>query len=398
MKLRQILVPLDGSDLAERALPLAEQLARRAGATLVLARAPLARVFSRMDAIDANEAESNVVAEAEKYLQAVRQRLAEHGLRCRTATPRGEADESGLAVGQTVRPSLPFRQLAEVSREAAAAVAHEAESRRVDLIVMATHGRSGLGRWVYGSVTLELLHRATVPVLLVRSGAPDTLPEGDGLRVLVPLDGSPLAEMALSSALSLADLLGGSLVLIQVIPAFQASRVGWLIGPLVTDPSEHAALDAAAHTYLEAIRKTLEDQTVPVDLMVEEGDPALAVARAAKTKACALVAVATHGRTGLARLAIGSVAEGIVATAPAAVLVVRSVGVEKEWRVMPAEAEVEPKAPEPRPLAMTLSQAERDLVRTSLQALRQTVSRDEHLSEPIHRLLDRLDETERSIR
>ena len=251
---------------------------------------------------------------------------------------------------------------------------------------------------MYGSVTLELLHRATVPVLLVRSGAPDTLPEGDGLRVLVPLDGSPLAEMALSSALSLADLLGGSLVLIQVIPAFQASRVGWLIGPLVTDPSEHAALDAAAHTYLEAIRKTLEDQTVPVDLMVEEGDPALAVARAAKTKACALVAVATHGRTGLARLAIGSVAEGIVATAPAAVLVVRSVGVEKEWRVMPAEAEVEPKAPEPRPLAMTLSQAERDLVRTSLQALRQTVSRDEHLSEPIHRLLDRLDETERSIR
>lgn len=393
------MVPLDGSDLAERALPMAEQLAARAGAEVVLARAPLARVVSGMDAIDPARVEADALADAETYLRELCERLEREGLRCRTATPTGLDEPIDPIVGQVVRPSLPFRQIASVVREAATAITREADARRVDLIVMATHGRSGLGRWVYGDEAVEILHRSSIPVLLVRAGAPDTLPEGEPLRILVPLDGSALGETALESAVTLARLLGGSLVLVQAIPTLHRSGVRWLLGPLVADPAEHASLQAAAESYLQGVRGTLAEQGVRADVVVVEGDTAVAIARAARSEGCALVALATHGRTGLARLAIGSVAEAIMATASTPVLVVRPADVPEERPLEPTEHEA-PAASAAGPIAaagsptvaVPLSQEELELLRTALESLLQTVSRDEHLIEPIQRLIARLSE------
>jgi nucleotide-binding universal stress UspA family protein len=412
MDLQRILVPLDGSELAERALLLAEQLARHSGGELILARAPLARVFTGMDAIAETDAETRALAEAHEYLLQVAERLDRAGVRNRLSIVSGGRDEPDPVIGQVVRPRLPFRELANIAHYAAEAIAGEAQAREADLIVMATHGRSGLGRWVYGSVALEVLQRATIPILLVRSGSPGTLPEGEALRILVPLDGTALGETALPPAVTLARLLGGSLVLVRAIPALQRSGLSLWIGPLVVDPVEHTALEAAARSYLDSIRDALADQGVTAVVVVAEGDTPIAVTEATREHGCGLVALATHGRAGLSKLAIGSRAEAIITTVPAPVLVVRPTEVVEGERVLPPaestlDADVvipellpvaEPAAatagekPAARPIAISLSPDEHELILTALATLLQTERRDAHLGEPIQHLVARLEE------
>jgi len=408
MDLRRILIPLDGSELAEQALPLAEQLAARAGAELVLTRPPLARVFSSMDAMDVDGAESGAQAEADTYLGTVCERLGPN-VHCRLATPYSPHEEHGLLVGQVTRPSLPFRQLADVAREAAEAIAQQAESDGVDLIVMATRGRSGLGRWIYGDEALEILHRVSAPLLLVRSGAPETLPEGEALKVLVPLEGSTLAEAALQPASDLAALMGGSLLLVRVVPALRRSVVGWLTGPFTVEPAEHAALEAAAQSYLDATVAAMRERGVRAEGVVLEGNAAEVIADAAAERHCALVAVATHGRLGLARVASEHVAEAIMANAPALVLAIRAEDSDEAPLAMADNAEAAADvhtgpigdatraalAARERTVPVALNATERDLIQTALQSLLQTVRRDEHLGGPIQQLLAKLAEADR---
>ena len=142
MKAERILVPLDGSALAEMALPKAvELLSDRPGATLILLRAAEAR---RLPGVDPIDAQATVVREAKSYLAAVADRLREQG------------------VTQVVR-SVWYSS-------AAKAIAEAARVRRVDLIVMSTHGRSGLRRALRGSVAESVLRRTRTPILLVSAG------------------------------------------------------------------------------------------------------------------------------------------------------------------------------------------------------------------------------------
>jgi nucleotide-binding universal stress UspA family protein len=141
MKPKKILVPLDGSSLAEIALPEAAELAR-GGATLVLLRAaePV-----RLPAADPTDSQVEIVREAEDYLASV----------------AGWARKAGVAEVQT---SVSYAPAAE-------AIIAAARVRNVDLIVMSTHGRSGLGRLVLGSVAETVVRGTTTPILLLRKGA-----------------------------------------------------------------------------------------------------------------------------------------------------------------------------------------------------------------------------------
>ena len=150
MKLDKILVPLDGSMLAEAALSTALDLAGKDGATLGLLRAAEA---STLPGIDAVRAQITAIREAEEYLAAVAKRLADKGIgRVETHVWYGPA---------------------------AAAIVEAAAAQKADLIVMCTHGRSGLGRLVLGSVTESVLRGTTVPILVVRADhAPLDVPRG----------------------------------------------------------------------------------------------------------------------------------------------------------------------------------------------------------------------------
>lgn len=151
MKLRKILIPLDGSALAESALAKATEVAGNES-TLMLLRAAEAHT---LPGVDPTEAQVEVVREAEEYLAAVAARLKEQGV---------ERVETSVWYGP-----------------AASAIVEAARLRKADLIVMSTHGRSGLGRLILGSVAESVLRGTTTPILLLRvPGAPVEAPGGIG--------------------------------------------------------------------------------------------------------------------------------------------------------------------------------------------------------------------------
>ena len=158
MKFDKILVPLDGSSLAEAALPKAVELAGSSGARLLLLRAAEAHT---LPGVDPTEAQIKAVREAEEYLTQVAERLGASGLR---------NVERAVWYGPA-----PY------------AVVEAARLHKVDLIVMTTHGRSGLGRLILGSVAESVLRGTTTPILVVRAAeAPVELPAGKGEAVSGP--------------------------------------------------------------------------------------------------------------------------------------------------------------------------------------------------------------------
>ena len=152
MKLQRILVPLDGSSLAEAALPKAAALAEASGAELLLVRAAQAHA---LPGTDPAEAQVKVVREAEEYLAEVADRLRAAGA-------------AKLECSVWYGP-------------AAYTIVEAATLHHVDLIVMTTHGRSGLGRLILGSVAESVLRGTAIPILLLRAEeAPVEAPRGTG--------------------------------------------------------------------------------------------------------------------------------------------------------------------------------------------------------------------------
>jgi len=152
MIVKTVLVPLDGSPLAEAALPRAVELAESSGARLLLLRAAEAHTLPGVDPV---EAQIKVVREAEEYLAQVTDRLATRGLK-------------------DVKGSVWYGP-------AASAIVEAARVNEVDLIVMTTHGRSGLGRLILGSVAESVVQGTYTPILLIRvPGAPVQDPRGTG--------------------------------------------------------------------------------------------------------------------------------------------------------------------------------------------------------------------------
>jgi len=295
--LHKILVPLDGSALAERALEDATALSVSTAATLVLMRAVEVHT---LPGLDERTAEAEATADAASYLRVEAERLLRRGFTCEIATPYG--------------PAADWIQA-------------EATLRHVDLIVMSTHGRTGPGRWLFGSVAEAVLARTTVPVLLVRAWQPEEreLLLGDQPCLLVPLDGSAFAEAALPTAAALADDVGARLVLIRIQPRphdvvkTEQGRV------LAYIDQQEAALVSEATVYLDRVALRLGQQwpTVPVSTRVELGDPAVSITDTATNINAALIVMATHGRTGLSRVRLGSVAGRILEHSTTSLVLVR---------------------------------------------------------------------------
>jgi nucleotide-binding universal stress UspA family protein len=287
---KKILVPLDGLPTSEAALPYAEALARRTRGTLVLVRAARAPLLS------APPEQVQVIREAETYLAALADQVASRGLTVETGVPYGPA--SSWILG-------------------------EIELRDADLVVMATHDRTGPDRWVHGSVAETVVSRAAVPVMVVRETAPVLASRLEKARpvLVVPLDGSDLAEAAVAIASRLAALLDGTITLVGVVPRpgqlVYAEGVGVPFGA-----QESKRLQADSKDYLASMAGHLGNEYV-TEALVRLGDPAPEIARLADERGAAAVVMATHGRTGLARMLLGSVAGQVVHTGQAPVVLVR---------------------------------------------------------------------------
>ncbi len=285
-----VLVPLDGSDVAERALPYAAAVARALGAPLVLVsvRQPAPAALRTRRASEADDAERQTEAAARAYLDEASARLG-----------------TAIAVETVVRGG-----------EAAAEIIALAGERGARLLVMSTHGRSGIRRWMRGSVANRILRDAAAPVLVVGPHVPAA---GDALalrHLAVPLDGSPLAEAALPVAGALARALDARVTLVRVIAWAVES---YPFSPVALSlPELDDELEADARAYLHPRSAAITG----AQEVVLHGHTADRLCEFVEAERIDLLVMTTHGRSGVVRAVLGSTADRVL-QCPAPVLLVR---------------------------------------------------------------------------
>jgi nucleotide-binding universal stress UspA family protein len=327
--MKTIVVPLDGSILSEQALPYAWALAGAArtrlarmgrhcgvpswttqaeqtpGGRLILVRAVHARAFP---GADPSASQIEMVEEAESYLRAVADQLRAQGV---DAEPHVYSDEATTAIFDAARR-------------------HDAE-----MIVMSTHGRSGLGRAIFGSVADKVLRDAKIPVFLVPSAVERSWPTERPARILVPLDGSELAEGALESARSLAETFDAEIILLRVVePIYPLYGEGYALVPF----DQEAEL-AEAGRYLREAAVRLRPFARSPKIRTTVGQASSEVARVAREESADLIVMATHGRGGLDRLVLGSVSTGTVQHADVPILLTRPTTLQEGRDLAPTAAQ-----------------------------------------------------------
>jgi nucleotide-binding universal stress UspA family protein len=312
---KTILVPLDGSTFGEHALPLALAIGRRAGAKLQLLRVqpPLGSIYAEFALVAAKETladqmRARLRAADQSYLNGLLQRLGDPGR-------------------VSIAPSTAEGEIADAIRSVAVTAG-------ADLVVMTTHGRGPLGRFWLGSVADQLVRLLPMPVLLVppKEDTPNLTQESSLKHILLPLDGTKLAEQILPSAMALAHLMAARITLVRAVkPAY-----GWgypveggildefAAGLVEAIGKEENRQRQEAEQYLHQVADRLRSESTPVCTRVLfEEQPGPAILRLAQELAADLIALETHGRRGLGRMILGSVADKVVRAARLPVLLHR---------------------------------------------------------------------------
>jgi nucleotide-binding universal stress UspA family protein len=202
-----------------------------------------------------------------------------------------------------LRHGLPAEEILRAARE-----------RSVDLIAMSTHGRGGVVRMIAGSVAEEVLRKTELPILVTR---PNVMVH-EWKRIVVALDGSERSESILPEAVRLARKLNAEIDVLRVAMPTVAAGAGET--PIVIPPEDPMP-------YLKSVVRGLEKEGIPARAVGLEGRAAPAILSHLQDSGASLLCMATHGRSGLARILLGSVAEEVVRKAPCPVLLRRSVPV-----------------------------------------------------------------------
>lgn len=246
----KVLVPLDGSANAEAVLPHVLPLVRKGGGELILLR-----VVPEVPEVDALTPPAELIRDAESYLR---------------------------ALNFDARRIVRVGPVTDVIREVSGAAS---------LIAMSTHGRSGISRLLFGSVTEEILRTASKPLFVARAPA-----DREIRTILVPVDGSAHSLAVLDSVRASARLLGARVVLLHVNPEPSWSR--------------------------NEMARIADELGVPATILERSGDPASEILRVSAD----LIAMSTHGRTGVKRWVLGSVTEKVLRSSEVPLLIVRSPG------------------------------------------------------------------------
>lgn len=310
-----VMVPLDGSGFAESTLSTAVTLARRTGATIhvTTVQEPLpSYVQSKWD--------EELGGAAERYLGRVVERLEASGVDATSRVLTGPVADTLVDHG---------------------------EETGVDLAVMTTHGRGPLSRAWLGSVADALVRHASYPVLLLRpdedeeeeeealpGALPTTGPRATGpvepappvRRVVVPLDGSELAETVLEPAIDLTGADGVEYVLLRMVPYPHDVASPYLPDTVQHNVEEMETWKEEAGRYLDGVAERLPSELDVRTVVAVGGQAALGIRNVAREEEADLVAMATHGRGGLARVLLGSVADKVIRSSHIPILLRRPGG------------------------------------------------------------------------
>ncbi|MBN1810598.1 MAG: universal stress protein [Anaerolineae bacterium] len=300
----KIVVPLDGSELAEGVLPhVAEVIRGRGSQVCLLTVAQSARVttsvlpdlFSSFD--NTQEERQRVEQELTAYLETVAGRL----------------EPTAAQVQASVRFGRPADEILAFAGEAGA-----------DLIAMSTHGRSGISRWVLGSVADRVLHGAMCPVLIVRAKPQQIHPAYQ--HILVPLDGSELAEQVLPHVSALIRPNHTRVYLISVLANGFSDRTITLLTSsppglqLSTTALSKAEVQLTA--YLRSVAAVLRERGATVHTAVKHGSPAEEILTHAAEVNADLIGMTAHGLSGVSRWMYGNVASKVLQGSHCSVLLV----------------------------------------------------------------------------
>jgi nucleotide-binding universal stress UspA family protein len=300
---KTILVPLDGSTFAEHALPIALGLARASGARLHLVQVHELRLVPM--------APEAVVPYAQWWDAALREQEREY---LRSASNR-VMERGGIVVRAELLDGAPEIALATYARE-----------MEVDLIVMTTHGRGGLSRMWLGSVADAVIRRSHVPVLVLRPSHAEVDFRAELLprHILIPLDGSELSTGIIDPATWLGSFSRARYTLLRVVLPMPLVRAPSMYPETWADRELLEEERSRAVAEIEAAAARLRDRGFTVETaVVHHANPAVAIMDHAATNAVDMIAIATHGRGGWSRFALGSVADKVLRGSLMPVLIYR---------------------------------------------------------------------------
>ena len=300
MSFKRILVPLDGSYLAEQALVPALALAEALAAKIFLLRVASPLSLN----LDPNLYQGIISlrqSRAKRYLRSVQSRFS---------SSSAEIDTQ-VVVGRGARPIINF-----------------AEECKIDLIVMSSHVRYGVNRWIcwiYGSVANKVLHTAPCSMVMIYPKA--IIEPLSFKRILVPLDGSSIAEQALEPALELAEAITAELLLLRVSTA---PRIA--VAPMAGRPGPNEYMEAAdqeANAYLQSVQAAMEDVPISITSRIATGPAADSIIDIADSQQVGLIVMCSYGRSGIERWVSGNIAEKVLRGAKCVTLITKGQGLSK---------------------------------------------------------------------
>jgi len=291
-KYKRILVPFDGSVLAEKALLPAVNIAESMASEVICLRVITDLTINLDPRLNQQLIEARENA-ASIYLNSLRHRFSKTKTHINVST----------VIGSPAKTIINY-----------------AKEHGIDLIVITSHGHTGLKQWVYGSVAIKILRQAPCDTLLIRPLIGANLFSNN--RILVPLDGSQLAERALQPALALAAARNMAILLLRVSPPIYAELEPMSMRSMFDDIEAKGRKEAKA--YLQNLSATLAPFDIPVTVETMTGTPAAAILDYANKQQVDMIIMSSHGRTGPGLWLMGSVSEKVLRKATCSTLIVRA--------------------------------------------------------------------------
>jgi nucleotide-binding universal stress UspA family protein len=309
----KMLVPLDGSKLSEEVFPYARELAGRLGLDLVF-----------LNVCSPQETELLPMRQfyVEKMAEIVRNRILE----ARGTSGSPERTKTVETIGKVV-VGYPAEEILKY-----------AEENNIDIILMSTHGYSGMKRWALGSVAYKVVYASKIPVWLARSGIPNEVvyDKWPKRTILVPLDGSKLAESALPHAEALARQRGVDSIDLLLLSVY-APKIDTATYLFHTDYPPTVPLRYVdyirqeidqAKERCETYLKNIANEIVPKDIQVRtkaiRGEASEEIIKYANKNPFQLIVMASHGRSGIKHFAFGSVTEKVLRAVKTPLLLIKS--------------------------------------------------------------------------
>lgn len=292
---KKILVPLDGSRTAEMVLPYGEMIATKFSAEIIIAS---------VSELHAEEVDPLYHSYQERIIEKVELQLKDW-----------EAKE-GVKVKGVVLFGKPADEILKYAKE-----------NNLDLIAMCSRGRSSRGPWLLGNIAAKVLRAAEIPVLLIRKPIDSTYIQEKRLvkKILLPLDGSRLGEIAIPFAEALALAFNAEIILFQVYTP-STIETGYRVPEitLATQREIEEHIKEFAQSYLRQWEIKFQEKGLVTSCVLKLGSPADQILEYAEENGIDLIVMSTHGRSGIGRWVFGSVTDKVLHSGDMAVLTVRA--------------------------------------------------------------------------